>query len=129
MSDEIVTMPCAVCRQGITLRRSASGAAALSIHDFSRDHAECLAELGAAGQLGETFEGRRRRLIREATRRAHDGPHGMLRTVSETEVEYLLAPLLSLLEDIEEQHAARPWRIDLSDVELRERERRDEHPA
>src|SRR3954453_10565958 len=112
--DGAQSMPCAVCQKPITLSSSTSGEPAIVVDSFTRDHASCLTQVTADGRLGETCESRRCRLIREALARAHEGPHGLLRAMSETEVEYLLAPVLSVLDDVEERHAAAPGRIDLT---------------
>lgn len=130
MTSRAISMPCAVCGGTITLSATADGEPTMSVDAFARDHARCLTQLAASGALSDTHAGRRRRLIRETVVRAHDGPHGILRTVSETEIEWLLDPILQLLEDAEERVAAAPRVIHLDEpARSLEDERSDERSS
>jgi hypothetical protein len=113
---EAIRMPCGVCGEPIVLRGDgAAGPTLASVSSFARQHSRCLGELVAAGRLSETIPARRYRLMRETLHRAHDGPHAMLRTISHTEIEFLIGPLLDLIEELEEQKAAAPRAIHLTD--------------
>lgn len=114
--SQSIRMPCAVCGEAIVLQGDhQAGPSLASVSSFARQHSRCLGELVAAGRLSETIPARRYRLLRETLHRAHDGPHAMLRTMSQTEVEFLVAPLLDLIEDLEERGAAGPRSIYLTD--------------
>ena len=101
-------MPCGICGRGIAISLTPAGEVAIPTEPFTREHASCIAALLAET---ETHESRRKRLLREALHRAHTGPHGLLRAMSESEIAYLLGPVLDALEDAEERHAAQPSAI------------------
>lgn len=50
----------------------------------------------------ESWATRRRRIIKEAHVLARAGPHGILRVITEVEVEYLLDPVLRELDALED---------------------------
>ena len=99
-SAPVTALRCSACDDPVAVI-SDPGALIVDPAAFARDHARCLNEIPLEiRQLGPAD--RRRVLIRQALHRAHASPHGLLRPLSEEEVEYLLTPLLGLVEDLGE---------------------------
>lgn len=93
-------LSCAACGDAIPLTTTSFGPAVDSAA-FAREHPRCLRDDPHEGRQGGPAD-RRRLLIRQSLHRAHAAPHGLLRPLSESEVEYLISPLIDLLDDADE---------------------------
>jgi hypothetical protein len=97
-------LPCAECGREVALTEG-RGEPAVDTSLFARTHADCISQAIDAERRG-SHRDPRRLLIRQMLHRAHAAPHGLLRPLSESEISYLLEPLLDMLEDSEERRDA-----------------------